>query len=189
MVLYRFAVPGNPTFTGVAAELILAHNVLQVDLYRWNRKEVVEAIMAANSNLAGEITWRNVERMAEMEKSADESRTFGERVADFFAASVGSWPFLIVQSVLLAIWMTLNVMAWQYRWDPYPFILLNLVLSFQSAYATPILMSQNRQAKLAIAAINSTCRSTCWPSRRTPRASAPAPALREGGNLPSISDA
>ncbi len=57
---------------------------------------------------------------------------------------------MIVQSVILAIWMTVNVMAWQYRWDPYPFILLNLVLSFQAAYATPIiLMSQNRQGKLA----------------------------------------
>ena len=106
--------------------------------------------MAAKSKLAGEITRRNVARMAEMEKSADESRTTGERVADFFAASVGSWPFLIVQSGMLAIWMAVNVMAWQYRWDPYPFILLNLVLSFQAAYATPIiLMSQNRQAKLA----------------------------------------
>jgi uncharacterized membrane protein len=99
---------------------------------------------------AAEITCRNVELIAKMEKAADESRTFAERVADFVAAWVGSWPFLIVQSFILAIWMTLNVMAWQYRWDPYPFILLNLVLSFQAAYATPIiLMSQNRQAKLA----------------------------------------
>jgi uncharacterized membrane protein len=97
-----------------------------------------------------EVTRRNVELIAEMEVAANASRTRGERVADFVAAGVGSWPFLIVQSIILAIWMTLNVMAWRYRWDPYPFILLNLVLSFQAAYATPIiLMSQNRQGKLA----------------------------------------
>ena len=97
-----------------------------------------------------DVTRRNVELIAAMEKSANASRTTGERVADFFASWVGSWTFLIVQSILLAIWMTVNVMAWAYRWDPYPFILLNLVLSFQAAYATPIiLMSQNRQGNLA----------------------------------------
>jgi uncharacterized membrane protein len=101
-------------------------------------------------NSASGITQRNVALITEMEKAADERRTWGERVADLIATWVGSWPFLIVQSVILAIWMTLNVLAWQYRWDPYPFILLNLVLSFQAAYATPIiLMSQNRQGKLA----------------------------------------
>src|SRR6516225_11036969 len=95
-------------------------------------------------NSASGITQRNVALITEMEKAADERRTWGERVADLIATWVGSWPFLIVQSVILAIWMTLNVLAWQYRWDPYPFILLNLVLSFQAAYAPPIiLMSQN----------------------------------------------
>jgi len=99
---------------------------------------------------ASDITRRNVELIAEMEKASEVGRTSGERVADFVAAWVGSWPFLIVQSIVLAIWMVLNVLAWQYRWDPYPFILLNLVLSFQAAYATPIiLMSQNRQGELA----------------------------------------
>jgi uncharacterized membrane protein len=103
----------------------------------------------ANS-AAADITRRNVELIAEMEKASESGRTLGERVADFVAAWVGSWPFLIVQSIVLAIWMTLNMLAWEYRWDPYPFILLNLVLSFQAAYATPIiLMSQNRQGKLA----------------------------------------
>jgi uncharacterized membrane protein len=97
-----------------------------------------------------EITRRNVELIAAMEKASYDSRTWGERVADFVAAWVGSWPFLIVQSVVLMLWMIANVLAWRYRWDPYPFILLNLVLSFQAAYATPIiLMSQNRQGRLA----------------------------------------
>src|SRR6202158_4105525 len=63
------------------------------------------------------------------------------------ALLMGSWPFIIVQSIILAVWITLNVLAWIRHWDPYPFILLNLALSFQAAYAAPIIMmSQNRQA-------------------------------------------
>ena len=74
-------------------------------------------------------------------------RTVGERVADRFAIVMGSWAFIIIQSVILCIWVALNVMAWIRHWDPYPFILLNLALSFQAAYAAPIIMmSQNRQA-------------------------------------------
>ncbi len=78
----------------------------------------------------------------------DEERiTLGQRIADLVADTMGSWRFIIVQSSLLAIWITLNVTAWIQRWDPYPFILLNLMLSFQAAYAAPfIMMSQNRQA-------------------------------------------
>jgi uncharacterized membrane protein len=77
----------------------------------------------------------------------DAQLTVGERIADRFAAVMGSWPFIIVQSVLLAVWVVLNVVAWLHHWDPYPFILLNLALSFQAAYAAPIIMmSQNRQA-------------------------------------------
>jgi uncharacterized membrane protein len=76
-----------------------------------------------------------------------EHMTFGARAADGFANAVGSWTFIIIQSVILAIWITLNVVAWIEHWDPYPFILLNLTLSFQAAYAAPIIMmSQNRQS-------------------------------------------
>jgi CRP/FNR family transcriptional regulator, cyclic AMP receptor protein len=78
----------------------------------------------------------------------DEDRlTFGQRIADTVADTMGSWPFIIVQSTLLAVWISLNATAWINHWDPYPFILLNLMLSFQAAYAAPfIMMSQNRQA-------------------------------------------
>lgn len=76
-----------------------------------------------------------------------EHMTLGARAADGFANAVGSWTFIIIQSVLLVFWITLNVIAWINHWDPYPFILLNLALSFQAAYAAPIIMmSQNRQA-------------------------------------------
>jgi uncharacterized membrane protein len=70
----------------------------------------------------------------------------GQRIADTVAATMGSWTFIIIQSVLLAFWVALNVTAYVRQWDPYPFILLNLALSFQAAYAAPfIMMSQNRQ--------------------------------------------
>jgi len=73
----------------------------------------------------------------------------GEQIADIVTATVGSWRFIIIQSCLLALWIFLNLAAWVNHWDPYPFILLNLALSFQAAYATPfILMSQNRQSEI-----------------------------------------
>jgi uncharacterized membrane protein len=72
--------------------------------------------------------------------------TLGQRIADTVAATMGSWPFIIIQSLLLAVWIVLNVTAYIQKWDPYPFILLNLALSFQAAYAAPFnMMSQNRQ--------------------------------------------
>ena len=84
-----------------------------------------------------------------------QAMTLGQRVADRVAVSVGSWPFIIVQSGLLVIWMGMNVYlavmehahpGFLRAWDPYPFILLNLVLSFQAAYTGPVvMMSQNRQ--------------------------------------------
>ena len=70
----------------------------------------------------------------------------GQRIADTVASNMGSWRFIIIQSGILLIWIVLNVTAYVQQWDPYPFILLNLALSFQAAYAAPfIMMSQNRQ--------------------------------------------
>jgi uncharacterized membrane protein len=75
-----------------------------------------------------------------------EQLTIGQRAADWIAARVGSWEFIISQSAILSIWALLNVTAWVRHWDPYPFILMNLVLSLQAAYTAPmIMMSQNRQ--------------------------------------------
>ena len=74
------------------------------------------------------------------------SLTVGQKVADSVAATMGSWKFIIIQSAILLVWIILNVTAYIQQWDPYPFILLNLALSFQAAYAAPfIMMSQNRQ--------------------------------------------
>lgn len=77
----------------------------------------------------------------------EEQLTFGQRSADWVANTMGSWIFIIIQSIFFFFWIVLNVAGWFYHWDPYPFILMNLALSMQAAYAAPIIMmSQNRQA-------------------------------------------
>jgi uncharacterized membrane protein len=76
-----------------------------------------------------------------------EDFTTGQRAADLVARHMGSWRFILIQASVLLVWLVVNSLAWLHHWDPYPFILLNLVLSFQAAFAAPvILMSQNRQA-------------------------------------------
>lgn len=75
--------------------------------------------------------------------------TRGQRLADGVAATIGSWRFIAIQSTAIVIWIVGNVVANDGAWDPYPFILLNLLLSFQAAYTAPaIMMSQNRQSEL-----------------------------------------
>ena len=75
--------------------------------------------------------------------------TFGQRIADAVASGMGSWTFIIIQTLFVIIWMTANIIeVATHRWDPYPFILLNLLFSTQAAYAAPIIMmSQNRSAE------------------------------------------
>ena len=74
--------------------------------------------------------------------------SFGDRIADTVANGMGSWKFIIWQTIIVALWMILNVLAFVFHWDPYPFILLNLIFSTQAAYAAPIIMmSQNRQSE------------------------------------------
>jgi uncharacterized membrane protein len=73
---------------------------------------------------------------------------FGQRVSDMVARTVGSWKFIIIQSALILGWITYNS-ATSSPWDPYPYILLNLMLSFQAAYTAPaIMMSQNRLSEI-----------------------------------------
>jgi uncharacterized membrane protein len=75
-----------------------------------------------------------------------EALSFGSRLADSVAKGMGSWSFIIIQTILVILWMGLNLVGFIYHWDVYPFILLNLVFSTQAAYAAPIIMmSQNRQ--------------------------------------------
>jgi len=77
----------------------------------------------------------------------NDNKSIGIRLADIIASFIGYWTFIIIKSTLLTIWIFVNIMNWT-KFDPYPFILLNLFLSFEAAYATPlILMSSNRQSE------------------------------------------
>lgn len=74
--------------------------------------------------------------------------TTGQKAADKIATIMGSWKFLIIQTIILTFWVIINITAYTNHWDPYPFILLNLFLSLQAAYTAPIIMmSQNRQSE------------------------------------------
>ena len=75
-----------------------------------------------------------------------DASSLGGRLADAVAKSMGSWRFIVAQTVLVVLWMGLNVIGFMEHWDVYPFILLNLLFSTQAAYAAPIIMmAQNRQ--------------------------------------------
>lgn len=83
---------------------------------------------------------------------ASEKLTLGQKVADVVASNMGSWRFIIIQAIILIAWIVYNSVQLFYahlnQFDPYPFILLNLALSFQAGFAAPfILISQNRQAE------------------------------------------
>jgi uncharacterized membrane protein len=73
--------------------------------------------------------------------------TFGEMLADKISAGIGSWTFLIIQTVAVAVWMIGNAILF-FNWDPKPFILLNLLFSIQAAYTGPVLLlAGNRQSQ------------------------------------------
>ena len=77
-----------------------------------------------------------------------DSLSLGQKLSDKVANGMGSWRFIIIQSAVVVVWMMLNLTAFIFHWDPYPFILLNLLFSTQAAYAAPIIMmAQNRQSE------------------------------------------
>ena len=86
------------------------------------------------------------EAPALIDAQTGEKLSLGAVVADRVTRELGSWRFIAIYFALLLVWVVVNTVAWMRHWDPYPFIFLNLVLSFQGAFAAPIiLMSQNRQ--------------------------------------------
>ena len=88
--------------------------------------------------------------MSQAKSQETETLTLGQRVADVCSRIIGSWTFIGIQSAFLVFWIILNLTAPQNkRPDPYPFILLNLMLSFQAAYTGPVLlMAANRQNEI-----------------------------------------
>jgi uncharacterized membrane protein len=107
---------------------------------------LTQELHEAEERLLSELRALRRGKRAQGTEKPNRDLTLGQRIADTVAATMGSWTFIIIQSILLAVWIVLNVTAFVERWDPYPFILLNLALSFQAAYAAPfIMMAQNRQ--------------------------------------------
>ncbi len=85
-------------------------------------------------------------RLPTWHQKVKENRTFGQRVADAIASSMGSWPFIIIQTAIILFWISANIVGYVQQWDPYPFILLNLLFSTQAAYAAPIIMMSQKRA-------------------------------------------
>ena len=112
-----------------------------------SQDSLLHQLQAGEEHLLGLLrTERRALRMSPEAVTGEDVLTVGQKVADAVAATMGSWRFIIIQSSVPIAWIALNVFAWVQHWDPYPFILLNLALSFQAAYAAPfIMMSQNRQ--------------------------------------------
>ncbi|HJT18795.1 MAG TPA: DUF1003 domain-containing protein [Thermoanaerobaculia bacterium] len=119
-----------------------------VDFVNKNPSAALRIIAEMSERLrqTNELMSRQVSRNVLEEE--EESLTFGQRIADRVAAFGGSWPFIFIASAVMIGWMILNVvLVASAKFDPYPFILLNLVLSSVAALQAPIIMmSQNRQS-------------------------------------------
>lgn len=111
-----------------------------------NKKLVNEIISDVKHDMSNEDI---ISLLADSRISANpdkEKYTFGQRAADKIAKFAGSWAFIFSFTALLILWMVGNVILAKHAFDPYPFILLNLVLSCVAALQAPlIMMSQNRQ--------------------------------------------
>ena len=115
------------------------------------KQEIVKMLL--NQNLETENEDELIELLidkpiaVDIDKQDKQSETIGDKIADKLTAIAGSWPFIIGFSIFLILWIVLNVYIFK-NLDPYPFILLNLVLSCIAALQAPvIMMSQNRAAK------------------------------------------
>ena len=118
-----------------------------------SKKELVKTLIAQDLSNTDEIDLMELlieEQLSiNVEKVEEAKMTFGDRVADRLSEIAGSWGFIITFSAFLLIWIIINgLMLKNDAIDPYPFILLNLLLSCLAALQAPIIMmSQNRQAK------------------------------------------
>ena len=115
------------------------------------KKEIVQMLLKKELNALDEEELINMlidEPIAvDVDKQSDESRSFGDKLADKITEIAGSWKFIIGMIIFLTLWILLNLYILEDQ-DPYPFILLNLILSCIAALQAPIIMmSQNREAK------------------------------------------
>ncbi len=115
------------------------------------KKEIVKMLLNNNMNIDNEEELMEIlfdnNIAVDVEKLDETTQTVGDKAADGFTKFAGSWFFIISFVIFLVLWMILNITAFK-NVDPYPFILLNLILSCVAALQAPvIMMSQNRQAK------------------------------------------
>ena len=115
------------------------------------KKEIVEMLLKKKLDTVDEADLINMlidEQIAiDVDKQEDATRTFGDKLADKLTEIAGSWKFIIGMIIFLLSWILLNIFVIDNA-DPYPFILLNLILSCIAALQAPIIMmSQNREAK------------------------------------------
>ncbi len=116
------------------------------------KKEIVKMLLNQNLDAKDEEEmWDlliNNPITVDVDKENDAKMTFGDKVADKISEVAGSWTFIILFCIFLIAWIVLNLFFWKDSVDPYPFILLNLLLSCLAALQAPIIMmSQNRQSK------------------------------------------
>jgi CRP/FNR family cyclic AMP-dependent transcriptional regulator len=139
--------PRSATATAVKqSRLICLRREDLVDFVNKNPAAALRIIAEMSERLrqTNELMSRQVSRNVLQEE--EEHLLFGQRIADRVASFGGSWPFIFMASALMIVWMAANVMLAS-KFDPYPFILLNLVLSSVAALQAPIIMmSQNRQS-------------------------------------------
>ena len=117
-----------------------------------NKKEIVKKLLKQEIDAEDEqdLIEMLIDRpiTIDVDKQEDKSLTFGEKLADKLSEVAGSWTFIIGFSLFIIIWIIINVIILQKAADPYPFVLLNLMLSCLASLQAPvIMMSQNRQAK------------------------------------------
>ncbi len=122
-----------------------------IDNMQNNKKELVKLLL--KENLEGKSEEELVDMLTkspisiDTDKEIDTNRSFGDFLADKITQIAGSWPFIIGLIIFLILWIILNLYVLKEA-DPYPFILLNLLLSCIAALQAPIIMmSQNREAK------------------------------------------
>ncbi len=116
------------------------------------KRKIVEMLLNQNMNRKDEKELLdlliNHPITVDIDKEHDDKMTFGDKVADKISEIVGSWRFIISFSTFLVLWIIFNLFILEDAIDPYPFILLNLLLSCLATLQAPIIMmSQNRQAK------------------------------------------
>jgi uncharacterized membrane protein len=127
------------------------NNTTSIQATRKTKKEIVQMLLKKQFETADEEELMNMlidEPIAiDVDKQEDASRTFGDKLADKIAETAGSWNFIVGMIVFLVLWVLLNIFIIE-NGDPYPFILLNLMLSCVAALQAPvIMMSQNRESK------------------------------------------